>query len=435
MAQSTSSSDGAKVKLVDLSVTQMIRGKLAASPEAGALIGFFAVFIFFALSTDTFFKSPTIANMLTNQSVLGIVAVGITFLMISGEFDLSVGSILGVSGIVFGQFLIGETFLGLPPVGIGIAFIAAIATGALLGLVNGLILVWTRIPSFIVTLGTLLFYRSLALAATTETGILRHVGDDPTVTASPIILILILLVLIAFFGFLAFLLVTSSINNWREKKHIVDRVVNIVGLVLGGGFLAFIFLILGDMTLDLTRNMSEPVVLNVFDLMNGRMEFMGELGFQGNFRTVTIWFLAVVGIFTFILGQTRYGNATFATGGAGEAARAQGIAVDRVRIINFVLCGTTAALAATLEFARQSSASGDRGTGWELEAIAAAVIGGTLLSGGYGSVVGTLIGVLLAGMLRTGLVQLGLPAELFRGVIGVIIIIAVIINTLVRRQR
>ncbi|RMG82647.1 MAG: ABC transporter permease, partial [Chloroflexi bacterium] len=81
------------------------------------------------------------------------------------------------------------------------------------------------------------------------------------------------------------------------------------------------------------------------------------------------------------------------------------------------------------------SASGDRGTGWELEAIAAAVIGGSLLSGGYGSIYGTLIGVILAGMLSTGLVQLGVPAAGFRGYIGVILIVAVVINNLVRRQR
>jgi simple sugar transport system permease protein len=181
-----------------------------------------------------------------------------------------------------------------------------------------------------------------------------------------------------------------------------------------------------------SQDFSTPVTVSVFDMMNGSLDFFRDAGITGNFRSVSIWFFLVVVVFSFILRETTYSSAVYATGGNGEAARAQGIAVDRVRVINFVTCGALAAFAATLEFARQTSAAGDRGTGWELEAIAAAVIGGALLSGGYGTIIGTFIGVLLAGMLRTGLVQLGVPSAGFRGYIGVILVAAVILNNVVR---
>ena len=122
-------------------------------------------------------------------------------------------------------------------------------------------------------------------------------------------------------------------------------------------------------------------------------------------------------------------------GGNALAARAQGIKTDRVRVLNFVLAGGLAALAGIIQVTRLKSVDPLRGQGLELEVIAAAVIGGTLLSGGYGSIVGTLIGTTLTGMLRTGLVLLSVPANAFRGAIGAIMIAAVVINTLFPRQR
>jgi simple sugar transport system permease protein len=415
-----------KVKPVDLSLVQTIRARVSASPEAGALIGFVCVFLFFAFTTPNFLTAEAAASVLTKQSVLGIITVGITFLMISGEFDLSVGSIMGVSGIVFGQILLdgGSVIL---------AALAAVAVGALLGLVNGTILVVTRIPSFIVTLGTLLAYRAIALTATGETGILRYSGDDPVIVFAPWVLALIGLLLAVLFGGGAFLFGRASWRRIRGRPHVVDKIINGVALVvvvvfgvgLTLGFLSFVASLFADL--------STPIPVSVFTILNGQLTFLRD-AIGGNFRSSTIWFLVMVVVFALILTQTRYGNAVYATGGNAAAARAQGIAVNRVRIINFAISGSLAGFAAIVEFGRLTSASGDRGTGWELEAIAAAVIGGALLSGGYGSIVGALIGVILSGMLSTGLVLLGVPSYGFRGYIGVILVIAVVINNLVRRQ-
>jgi ribose/xylose/arabinose/galactoside ABC-type transport system permease subunit len=415
-----------KVKPIDQSFITTLRTRISASPEAGAAIGFTAVFIFFALFADNFLTPTAIASMLTKQSVLGIVAVGIAFLMISGEFDLSAGSIVGVAGIVFGQLL-------LSGVNVFIALLAAVASGVLMGFINGIILVWTRIPSFIVTLGTLLAYRAVALTATGETGILRYDGDDPAVIFAPWVLVLLGVVIGIILAALTFLFARSRWTHFKSSEHIVDRIGNSVALLIGTICLGGLAIISLAAVLPLFSDMSTPISVSVFQILNGQIEFLtSTLG--GNFRTATIWFVLIVIIFSFILTQTRYGNAVFATGGNAGAARAQGISVDRVKVINFMLSGGLAAFAAVIEFARQTSASGDRGTGWELEAIAAAVIGGSLLSGGYGSIVGVLIGVLLSGMLSTGMVLLGVPSYSFRGFIGVILVIAVVINNLARRQ-
>ena len=415
-----------KVKPVDLSLVQTIRARVSASPEAGALIGFVCVFLFFAFTAPNFLTAEAAASILTKQSVLGIITVGITFLMISGEFDLSVGSILGVSGIIFGQILLdGGSVI--------IAALAAVAAGAVLGLINGVILVVTRIPSFIVTLGTLLAYRAIALTATGETGILRYSGEDPVIVFAPWVLALIGLLLAALFGVGAFLFGRASWRRIRNREHVVDKVINAIALVLTAA--VALLLVLGFLTFAAGQlnDLSTPVPVSVFEILNGQLTFLRD-SIGGNFRSSTIWFLVVVAIFALILTQTRYGNAVYATGGNAAAARAQGIAVNRVRIVNFAISGALAGFAAIVEFGRLTSASGDRGTGWELEAIAAAVIGGALLSGGYGSVVGALIGVILSGMLSTGLVLLGVPSYGFRGYIGVILVIAVVINNLARRH-
>src|SRR5262249_24905696 len=144
------------------------------------------------------------------------------------------------------------------------------------------------------------------------------------------------------------------------------------------------------------------------------------------------WFILVV-IFQFVLNQTRYGNATFAAGGNAGAARAQGINVNRVKITNYILLALLVGIASIFDASRLQSIDALRGQGLELEVIAATVIGGALLTGGYGSMIGALLGVFIFGMMQTGLVLIGIDARLFDAIIGAIILIAVIINNWSRR--
>jgi ribose/xylose/arabinose/galactoside ABC-type transport system permease subunit len=374
------------------------------------LLGFGAVFLVFALwAPSTFLTANAFSSILTSQAVPGIVAIGITLLMIGGEFDLSVGSIVGVSSLVF----LSTAVAGLP---VPVAILAGLLAGALMGLVNGVLLVATGIPSFIITLGTLLVYRAISLTAISGGRIVRWADYSP---APPTVELPTWLAAVAVLGALAVL-------GWTFAGLRRTRVAPRLGVGLIG--LAGLWLLW-----TLLTRLGEPAVsLDPFWLLNGRLR-LGDLG--GNFRVSILWWLGLALVFAFVLTRTRFGNSLSATGGNAEAARAQGIDIDGVRIRAFVLSGTLAALAGVIQTARLKSVDPLRGEGLELEVIAAVVIGGTLLKGGYGSVVGSVIGTSLTGMLRTGLVLVGVPANAFRGAIGALVIAAVVINSLVRRQR
>src|SRR5258708_8982830 len=211
---------------------QGIRTQFARSPEAGALIGFLALVIFFSITaSENFLRQDSIASILTSQAPSGIVAVGITMLMISGEFDLSVGSILGVSSLVFLSLIMSN-------VPAGVAAIAGILAGATMGLINGLLLVWSRIPSFIVTLGTLQVFRAISLTAIRGGTILRYADYDtsgqPWVYLHPLVVIALSIIFIA----------VALFYGWEAIKSYCENVVNnegistltaLIGLVLVAG--------------------------------------------------------------------------------------------------------------------------------------------------------------------------------------------------------
>lgn len=303
-------------------------------PEFGAAAGTLLVFIGFSFTATGFLSWDSLAGVLTVAAELGIVAAGITFLMVAGEFDLSVGSSLGTAAMILALTL----RAGWPHV---IGLLAALVTSAGIGVMNGIITTKTGIPSFITTLGTMMFWRGILLAVT---------GGFP-------------------------------VTYWEPS--------------------------------------------GLFTILNSR--------FIGQFRTSALWFLGVVLLLNLILTRTRYGNAVYATGGSKEAARVLGVRVDRVKIINFVVSAVLAGLAGCIQLARFRSVDPMRGVGLELEAIAAAVIGGTLLTGGAGNLVGTLFGVLLIGMVRAGLVQAGAPGYWYQAFVGLILVVAVLVNTRLRR--
>lgn len=298
-------------------------------PETGALVATICVFVAFSLWAPYFLTIQSIAATLVLAAELGIVAMGVTLLMIAGEFDLSVGSVLGISSLLVPWL----TVHGAP---LGVSMIAALVAAAGIGLVNGLIVVTTRIPSFIVTLGGLMW--------------------------------------------------------WRGVLYVVT-----------GGF-----------PLDV------PTQSPLFTPFSYR--------FSNGINVSAFWFLALFILLTVVLQKTGFGNWIFASGGNERAARELGVAVDRVRVILFVTTATLAGLTGLIQVGRFNSVDANRGSGLELEAIAAAVIGGSRLSGGYGSILGTLLGCLMVGMIRNGLVLAGVASYWYQALIGVLIVIAVIVN-------
>lgn len=303
--------------------------------EIGGIIGLIIISAVFALLSKEFLSLATFAAILTVTAELGVVAVGTAFLIISGEFDLSVGSIFAVASMTLAILL----NAGLSPL---VTVLSALALSTAMGYMNGFITLRTGIPSFITTLGMMMFWRGVLLAVT-------------------------------------------------------------------GGF-----------TISYK---GESVLIN---LLSER--------FLGDFSTAALWLILITILFEIILSGTRYGNWVYATGGNSAVARALGVNVDRVKLFNFMISGLLAGLGGCISFGRFRLVDPTLGMGMELEAITAAVIGGTLLTGGYGSIVGAFIGAFLVGMVRTGLILAGAPAYWYRAFIGIVLVIAAIINIKIKKR-
>ncbi len=437
---------------------EVLRERISRSPEAGAVAGFMAVLLFFTIATSLQFNAAgdltglrapqildarSVSSVMTNATSQGVIAVGVAILMIAGEFDLSVGSVLGLSALVFiigienglgglAQMVLapetvqslGISYAPLPGL---IAAAIAMGTGALLGLVNGLLLVLTRIPSFIVTLGTLYIYRAFVLNIIPGGTIARYTQPPILAQLHPLAIIAIAVGAVALVAFFSW---PAAKFNWKKLQSGNGMVGPAIRLTLIAVTLAAGALIALSIVLKYIGDLGTVVDVPFFDIINGQLTDL-----PGNYLASILWWFGIAAVFTVVLNQTRFGNAVFATGGNPGAATAQGIRVRRIKVAAFVLSGTLAAVGGLMEVARFKVVEPLRGTGYELDVIAAVVIGGTLLTGGYGSIIGAVIGVLLSGILKTGLVLIGVDATWFRGVLGLIMIIAVIINTNIRRQR
>ncbi len=341
--------------------------RILRRPEVGALAGVVVIWIFFAFAAGADFAGVNGASLfLETASELGILVVAVTLLMIAGEFDLSVGSTIGASTMATAIF---AATYGLP---LPIAMLLSLLIALGIGFFNGLLVVRTKLPSFIITLGSLFAVRgatialSLAAAGTSNVDALAQKVD--------------------------------GWQNWRPLFHS-----------------AFISL----------------------ERVTERTSFTGEtvtITSTTDFDVSILWWLALIAIATWVLLRTRFGNWIFAVGGDENAARNTGVPVDRVKISLFMTTAAAAWLLGQIQVFGIQSAAALRGDLQELFAISAAVIGGTLLTGGYGSVIGGALGALIYGMVRLGVPAAGIDSELFRVVLGALIIVAVLVNNYVRRQ-
>ena len=317
------------------------RGLLVGRPETGALFGAAVMFIFFAVRADHFTERSSIAGLMSITAELGIVSMAVALLMIAGHFDLSVGSVLGFSSFLV-PFLMLEHGFSAPA-----AFVTALAVALAIGFANGFIVVTTRIPSFIVTLGTLLMVRG---------GLLGLSGGEPA---------------------------RVDQNSW------------------------------------------------VFEVFSYRFESGPLQGYQVSI----FWFLGVLVVFSFVLLRTRFGNWIFESGGNERAARSMGVPVDRVWVILFMVTAFAAFLTGVIQAGRFNVVEATRGQQYELQAIAAAVIGGARLNGGYGSVLGAALGAFMIAMIQQGLVLSGIASYWLGVAVGGLIIGAVILNQTLGRTR
>ena len=305
----------------------------------GALI---ILIIFFSLASPNFFQFNNIVGILLATAVNGVLALGVTFVIITGGIDLSIGTVMTFSAVMSGVFI---TFWGLPvPVGV----LGGLLTGTLAGAINGWIIAKMKIPPFISTLGMMYVAKGLSLIISGLKPI--YFNDAPA---------------------------------FRDLS---------TGSVIGS-------------------------IIPGFAIPNA----------------VVIMFLAAI-VASLLLNRTVLGRYTFALGSNEEATRLSGVNVDRWKIAVYTVGGLFAGLGGVLMAARLNSAQPALGQGYELDAIAAVVIGGTSLSGGEGTILGTIIGAFVMSVLTNGLRIMSVPQEWQTVVTGAIIIVAVYLDIIRRRN-
>ncbi|WP_282610021.1 ABC transporter permease [Pelagibius sp. Alg239-R121] len=346
--------------------------KAMIRPELGSICGTILVFVFFLLvARDSgMFSAEGALNWGVVSAQFAIIAVGACLLMIAGEFDLSVGSMIGFSGIVIA--LMSVTW-GFP---MWVAIITAFVVAVGIGWLNGYLVIRTGLPSFIVTLAFLYILRGLtifAAIATTNKTIIGGIRDRVE-------------------------------GDW-------------LAALFGGKILKGLFVWLADAGLIgkfvAGSRAGQPIVDGVPMLI--------------------VWAIVLIIFAHLLLTRTQFGNWIYAAGGDAQAARYTGVPVERVKILMFMFTAFCATVFATCQVMEFGSAAADRGLLKEFEAIISVVIGGALLTGGYGSVIGAALGALIFGVVQQGLFFAGVESSLFRVFLGGILLLAVILNTYIRR--
>ena len=304
----------------------------AALREAGIGVALVCLTAVFAMLSPIFLTSSNLTNIFTQISINVILAVGMTFVILIGGIDLSVGSVMAFSAVVAGTVLKLDGLDTGPAIGLALA--ASIGIGALCGLANGAVSAYWGIPSFIVTLGMLNIARGAAL-------------------------------------------------QWTQARSLYEF----------------------------------PDAFNDF----GSATLLGA-------PAIFLVALALVAVGWFVLNRTVFGRLIYAIGNNEEAVRLAGHNVMGYKIAAFVICGAAVGVGAVIYMTRLTISSPISGIGFELNAIAAVIIGGTSLSGGRGSIVGTLLGACIIGVLANGLILIGMSDFLRQMVTGFVIILAVVLD-------
>jgi len=319
MAEPAAASTGADERADERLIRMSRTSRLLARPDIGAMIGAVVVWLafgYFARAVD-WIGDPGIAAGWTDQAAqYGIVAVPVALLMIGGEFDLSAGVMIGSSGLLLGYLAVNQDMNVWPAIALVFLF------GIAVGLLNGITVVKTRLPSFIVTLATFFVLQGVNAAVT-----LKLTG-------------------------------TTAIQN-------IDS---------ASGFDSAYKLFAGDLT-------------------------------EYAFKTKVLWWIGLTIVGAWLLAKSRFGNWIYSAGGDPTAARNVGVPVARTKILLFVMTSCTATLMGIIEALELRSMQSKEGIGLEFIFIICAVVGGCLLTGGYGSVIGTFFGACILGMVQLGIVD------------------------------
>ena len=319
-------------------------------PEVGALAGAIAVFAFFALTTDSFVKASGASTWILTASTFGIMAVAVSLLMIGGEFDLSAGAMWGTTGLTTGILMTEWN------VNVWLAILASLVLAIGIGVLNGVLVVRTGLPSFIVTLGTFFVLQGVNLAVT------KLIINQVSVTG------------------------LNNVDGYTAGQQLFGSFVKI------------------------------------------------DIGTTLTLYAATFWWIAVTVIATWVLLRTKWGNWIFAVGGALTSARQVGVPVFATKVGLFVTTAFAGWLVGMLSLFKTTTVQSTTGVGQEFIFIICAVVGGCLLTGGYGSAVGAALGALIYGMVAQGIVYEGWDSNWTYAFLGVMLLGAVLVNNWVKNR-
>jgi simple sugar transport system permease protein len=343
--------------------------RLLKRPEFGALSGAILIYVIFYIlaGSSGMFTVQGLIEVLQVSAEIGILATAASLLMIAGEFDLSMGSMIGFAGVIIG---LASSVYHLP---LYLAVILSFVICAAIGALNGWLTAKTGLPSFIVTLASMLILRGEAISETRAingyTQISGITAADPNSLVIPL------------FGGDA----GQGLFSWMAHRHWIE-----------------------------SNPMGQPVIAGI--------------------PASILWWVALTLLATWVLLRTRFGNWIYAVGGEETSARNVGVPVDRVKIVLFMVTALSAALFAAVQIMQVGSTDTLRGTQKEFDAIIAAVIGGTLLTGGYGSAIGAFLGALIYGTVQMGIIYTRSDADRFKVFLGVMVLLAVLFNNFIRRR-
>lgn len=378
-------------------IDQVRSGDLGMLP---VVVGLLLISVVFSTLNPVFLAPANLVNLLFDAAAVGLIALGVVCVLLLGEIDLSIGSMSGLASAMTGVLWVNS---GIP---LPITIIAVVATGAAVGMLFGFLRNKFEMPSFVATLAGLLALLGLQLYILGPTGSINMPFTSPLVRFGQI------LIMPAWVSYIVAIVPGALIVYGTMRTNQQRAAAN---LSSGGMSVAIVKAAI----------LTAGLVFAVFYLERGR-------GVPWMFGM----FVLFVVILNYALTRTQWGRSMFAVGGNAEAARRSGINVQRIRMSAFVVCSSFAALGGVFAAARLASASQQAGTGdVNLNAIAAAVIGGTSLFGGRGSAWSALLGVLVIMAISNGLTLLNLSSSLRYMITGAVLAIAVIVDSLARRSR
>ena len=396
----------------------------------GALLLIWIGFHF--MSNGLFLTPRNLWNLSVQSASIAVMATGMVLVIVTRNIDLSIGSLLGFVGMVMGvtqaEFLPQWLGFGHPAIWI-LALLAGIALGVVIGGLHGYIIAYLGVPAFIVTLGGLLVWRGAAWWVTSGRTVapmdptFRLMGGGPAgsigATWSWIIGI------IACLGVVAMLLAARS-----QRKRFKFPLRPVWAEALLGGITCAV--ILGAVAIANSYPWPIGIVRRYYQDLGQEAP---ERVFIAHGIAIPVLIAIAVGVvMTFLTNRTRFGRYVFAIGGNPEAAELAGIRTKWVTMKIFMLMGALAAVGGAISTARLNAATNAQGTLDELLVIAAAVIGGTSLAGGIGTIAGAMIGAVLMQSLATGMILLGVDTPLQNIVVGVVLVIAVWLDTVYRKR-